>query len=93
MTTVIFCATERMRDNYEQYGEVVNIEYKFTPLKRARSGKHYNICLFVGQDKNLRPLIFAFALLNGECPLYYKLTIKYFLQAMKNRLPCTFITN
>ena len=92
-TTVILFVTERMKQNYKTYGDVVNVEYKFTPLKRARSGKHFNICLFLGQDKNIRPILFGVALLNGECPLYYRLTIQYFMEAMNNLVPKTFITN
>ena len=92
-TTVTIFATQRMKNHYLLYGDVVDIYYQFTPLKRARSGNHYNSCLFLGQAKNLKPIVFGIGLLNGECPLYYKLSIEYFLEAMSKTVPKTVITN
>lgn len=69
---VVVLANQRMKLFYEKYGDSINLEFRFIPLKRSHSGMHYNIGLFTGQDTNLRAIIFGIALING----YYHKNVK-----------------
>ena len=54
---------------------------------------HYNIGLFIGQDRGVRMVVFAIALINGYNYKNIKAVIKYFLEIMDYQYPRIMITN
>lgn len=89
---VVF-ANHRMRQLYSQFGEVVNVETRFVPLKRAPNGMHYNLVLFTGQDRGVCLVVFGIALVNGYNFKNIKACIKEFLSIVDQKLPSIFVTN
>lgn len=58
-------ATEKMRKNYLEFGDCVSVSYHLIPLRRDRVGRHHNVIIFAGQDRNLKHLLFGLGLANG----------------------------
>jgi hypothetical protein len=46
---------------------------------------HYNMGLFIGQDRGVRMVIFAMVLINGYNYKTIKASIKYFLEIMESK--------
>jgi len=75
---VVVFSSPRMKYLYSLYGDCVNLEFRFVPLKRSGSGMHYNIGLFLGQDSALRIILFGVALINGYCVKNVKASVQMF---------------
>lgn len=82
-----------MRELYGQLGEVVSLEFRFVPVKRAANGMHYNLGMFLGQDRGARVVVFGLALINGLNYKNIKACLHEFLKIMEYRLPNIIITS
>jgi hypothetical protein len=81
-----------MLENYHAYGEYVNVDYYFIPLKRAKNCWHYSIGLFYGHNTHNSGVLFAMAVVNGEVSVHYEASIRLFFRAIK-AVPKVVITN
>lgn len=61
-TTILVIASEAMKQKYIQFGDTIcfDITYKLLKKKRA-DDRHLGVGFFVGQDQDLRIVLFAMA--------------------------------
>lgn len=92
LNKIIFFCDQQMRKSYQQYGDVVCVEFK--PIKIRKNPKNSNtylVGLFTGQDTNLHHVLFGVALIDEDKYDNYSMSVKYFLKAMKTHFPKSFV--
>ena len=63
--------TPTMKENYEKYGEAVNIDFNLASIKRGANLRTYNVGIFSGQNNLERTVLFGIGIINGTMEIRY----------------------